>query len=125
MKKFILLAFFFFALNTAFAQTDNGWGEWQKTSCYSKIEFRLKYDGKNGEQHHWKVQFKNNYNNLISFNYTVTDKVQQYTLTTHRKTLKGGKQSNEADLFTDLEDIYILVDKVSMTPYPENFIECE
>ncbi|MFL9837515.1 hypothetical protein ABS768_08405 [Flavobacterium sp. ST-75] len=125
MKKFILLAFFFFTLNTAFAQTDNGWQAWQKTSCYSKIEFRLKYDGKNGEQHHWKVQFKNNYNNLISFNYTVTDKIQQYTLTTHRKTLNAGKQSEEIDLFTGLEDIYILVDKVSMTPYPENFIECE
>ncbi|WP_129750963.1 hypothetical protein [Flavobacterium beibuense] len=125
MKRIILLIVFAFASHLAMAQTDNGWQPWQKTSCYSKISFRLKYDGNNGEQHHWKIQFKSDYQNLISFNYNVTDKLQQYTITTHRKALNARQQSDEMDIYTKEEDIFLLVDKVSMTPYPENFIECE
>ncbi len=125
MKRIILLIVFAFASHLATAQTDNGWQPWQKTSCYSKISFRLKYDGKNGEQHHWKIQFKSDYQNLISFNYNVTDKLQQYTITTHRKALNAKQQSDEMDIYTKEEDIFLLVDKVSMTPYPEDFIECE
>ncbi len=112
-------------MQAASAQTDNGWRPWQKTSCYSKIAFRLKYDGMNGSQHHWKIQFKNEYDNLISFNYNITDKLQQYTITTHRKALEAKKESGEIDIYTKEEDIFLLVDKVSMGPYPEDFIECE
>ena len=127
MKKYILFIVFIFisGVTTAQSPTDNGWEKWQKTSCYSKISFRLKYEGQNGEQHHWKIQFKTDYNQTISFNYHITDKVQQYTTTTHRKSLNPGKPSNEIDIFTKLEDIYILVDKVSLSPYPQNFIDCE
>ena len=127
MKKIILFLFLAFCTTEAAAQspTDNGWEKWQKTSCYSKIYYRLKYDGLNGEQHHWKIQFKSDYGQTISFNYNVTDKVQQYTITTHRKTLTMGKPSEEIDLYTKFEDIYLLVDKVSLSPYPQNFIDCE
>ena len=125
MKKLILITVLIMGLQTAGAQTDNGWETWQKTSCYSKIAFRLKYDGLNGEQHHWKVQFRNEYSNLISFNYHVTDKIGQYTITTHRKVLDGKKQSEEIDIYTKEDDIFLLVDKVSMGPYPEDFIDCE
>lgn len=107
------------------AQTANGWEEWQKTSCYSKIWFRLKPMPRHGEQNVWKIQFKSEYSNSISFNYHVTDELYQYNVTTHRKTLNAKQQSEEIEVFTKLEDIYLLVDKVSMTPYPENFIECE
>lgn len=124
MKK-ILLILLLAVVNVTFAQTDNGWEEWQKTSCYEKISFRLKFVGKNGEQNVWKIQFKNAYPNIISFNYHVTDKLQQYNVTTHRKTLHAKQQSEEIEVYTTLEDIYILVDKVSMTPYPEDFIDCE
>lgn len=108
----------------AAAQTDNGWEEWQKTSCYSKISFRLKDVGQHGEQHVWKIQFKSDYPQLISFNYSVTDEVQQYTTTTHRKTLNANEVSGEAEVFTKDENIYILVDKVSLSPYPKDFINC-
>lgn len=124
MKNLILLlALLTFGI--AGAQTDNGWDEWQKTSCYSKISFRLKSEPKNGEQYHWKVQFRNDYPGLISFNYHVTDKLEQYNITTHRKTLQGGQVSDEMDLYAKEEDIFLLVDKVSLSPYPENFIDCD
>lgn len=107
------------------AQTNDGWEDWQKTSCYSKISFRLKYDRKNGQQHIWKVQFRNDFPDVISFNYHVTDKLQQYNLTTHRKALNPGQISAELEVYTTEEDIYLLVDKVSISPYPEEFIECD
>lgn len=101
------------------------WDDWQKTSCYGNISYRLLELGKHGEQYHWKVQFKNDYSNIISFNYHVTNKIGKYTTTTHRKTLNSGQISEEIDLYTATQDIYLLADKVSMTPYPENFVECD
>jgi hypothetical protein len=125
MRKLLLLLLLVFAAQYTFGQTRGEWDEWQKTSCYSKISFRLKDMGKHGEQHLWKVQFRSEYPSNISFNYSVTDKLQQYNLTTHRKTLNQGKDSDEVDIYTTYEDIYLLVDKVSMTPYPEDFVECD
>jgi hypothetical protein len=124
MKKFLLLLVLLASVATVSAQADNTWEDWQKTSCYSKISFRLKSVGKNGEQNLWKIQFRSDYPNVISFNYSVTDKLQQYNLTTHRKTLNANQQSDEIEIYTTLEDIFILVDKVSMTPYPEDFVDC-
>lgn len=124
MKK-ILTLFVLLAGLTLSAQTNDGWEEWQKTSCYSKISFRLKYERKNGNQHIWKVQFRNDFPEVISFNYHVTDKLQQYNLTTHRKALNPRQISDELEVYTTEEDIYLLVDKVSLSPYPEEFIDCD
>lgn len=124
MKK-ILLVFFLLAGMALSAQTKDSWDEWQKTSCYSKISFRLKYVKKNGSQHIWKVQFRNDYPEVISFNYHVTDKLGEYNLTTHRKSLNANQVSPEVEVYTEEEDIYLLVDKVSFSPYPEEFIECD
>jgi len=126
MKKIILLFLLVLSGAAAMAQrTDNGWEDWQKTSCYSKIAFRLKYMGMNGEQHYWKIQFKSDYPQLISFNYHVTDELQQYTITTHRKILDPKQPPTEVEVFTKEENIYILVDKVSLSPYPQDFADCE
>lgn len=124
MKK-ILTILVLLAGMTLSAQTNDGWDPWQKTSCYSKISFRLKYDRKNGSQHIWKVQFRNDFPEVISFNYHVTDKLQQHNLTTHRKSLNPKQISDELEVYTTEEDIYLLVDKVSMSPYPEDFIDCD
>lgn len=124
MKKF-LLSFFLLAFLSASAQGNDGWDEWQKTSCYSKISFRIKELPKRGEQYHWMVQFRSEYTQLISFNYTVTDKLEQYNITTHRKTLAARKVSDEVELFTKEDDIFLIVDKVSLSPYPEDFLECD
>jgi len=124
MKNILLLFVFLTGVQFAAAQTDNGWEDWQKTSCYSKISFRLKDAGTRGEQHIWKIQFKSDYSELISFNYNVTDELQQYNITTHRKTLNANELSKEIEIFTKEDNIYILVDKVSLSPYPQDFIDC-
>jgi hypothetical protein len=124
MKKLLLLLVLACALPAA-AQTDNGWEEWQTTSCYSSIKFRLKFAEQRGDQYVWKVQFKNNYPQLISFSYHVTDEPGDYSLTTHRKTMEKGAISTEIEVFTTTEDIYLVVDKVSFSPYPDNFVNCD
>ncbi|PZR21105.1 MAG: hypothetical protein DI539_08915 [Flavobacterium psychrophilum] len=108
-----------------FAQNKNDWDDWQKTSCYSKIFYRMKAEEKRGEQFHWKLQFRSDYGEVISFNYHVTDKLQEYNITTHRKTMNPGKLSEEIDIYTKESDIFLLVDKVSLSPYPEDFLDCD
>ncbi len=124
MKK-LLLSLFLLTGFVLFAQDNNGWDEWQKTSCYSKISFRIKSEKKYGDQFHWKIQFRSDYPEVISFNYHVTDKLEQYNITTHRKTLNAKQLSDEIEVFTKEEDIFLLVDKVSLSPYPEDFVECD
>ncbi len=122
MKKILTLAI---ALSSAAVFSQNGeWDEWQKTSCYSKISFRLKEEPKHGEQHHWKIQFKSDYDDVVSFNYHVTDKLQQYNITTKRKVLNARQVSEEIDVYAKYGDVFILADKLSMGPYPEDFISC-
>lgn len=122
MRNILVLAIMLYSL-TVFSQNTD-WDEWQKTSCYSKISFRLKEEPKHGEQHHWKVQFKSDYNDVVSFNYHVTDKLQQYNITTKRKVLNAGQVSEEIDVYAKEADVFILADKLSMGPYPEDFIPC-
>ena len=124
MNKTLQLLALVLGSYTSFAQSGQ-WEDWQKTSCYSKIAFRLKDEGMRGEQHVWKVQFKNDYGHPISFNYHVTDKLEQYDTTTHRKAMNNGRVSDEIEIFTKYEDIFLMVDKVSLSPYPKDFIDCD
>jgi hypothetical protein len=124
MKK-LLLSLLLLTSFAIFAQEKNDWEDWQKTSCYSKISFRMKSVPKRGEQFQWKIQFKSDYPQLISFNYSVTDNMEEYSTTTHRKTLNAKQLSDEIEIFTEQADIYILVDKVSLSPYPKDFQECD
>ncbi|MHA3788633.1 hypothetical protein ACX0HA_10515 [Flavobacterium hauense] len=124
MKKLLL----FLLLSTCFtlcAQDNSSWDEWQRTSCYSKISYRMKDEQKIGDQYHWKIQFRSDYNEVVSFNYHVTDKLEEYAVTTHRKTMNPGKMSEEIDVYTTGSNIYLLVDKLSLSPYPENFADCD
>ena len=124
MKKLLLL-FFLFASLTLLAQQNNEWEDWQKTSCYSKISFRMKSEPKNGEQYHWKIQFKSDYSQLVSFNYHVTDKLEQYCTTTHRKTMNAKQLSDTMDIYTKSGDIFLLVDKLSLSAFPKDFEDCD
>lgn len=124
MKKLLPILLLFTCISI-FAQDNTGWDEWQKTSCYSKISYRLKTEEKRGEQYHWKLQFRSDYREVTSFNYHVTDKLQEYNITTHRKTMNPGKISEEIDIYTRESDIFLLVDKVSLSPYPNDYLECD
>lgn len=125
MKRLLLFLFLFTGMTLLAQNNDGGWDDWQKTSCYSGISYRMKTEQKYGEQHHWKIQFRSDYKQVISFNYHVTDKLSEYNITTHRKTMNPGKISEEIDVYTREADIYLLVDKLSLSPYPENFEECD
>lgn len=107
------------------AAGEAGWDPWQKTACYSKIQFRIRQDGKLGEQFRWKVQFRSDYIELISFNYHVTNKVAEHTITTHRKTLRPREVCQPIEMYTTTEDLFILTDGLSLSPYPEDFEECD
>jgi hypothetical protein len=123
MKKLMSLLLLLVSV-AVFAQQNNQ-EEWQNTSCYSKIQFKLNYVGKNGDRHIWKVQFRSSYETVVSFNYHVSDESGQYEATTHRKVLNPGIVSAEIETYTDSDNIFITVDKVSLSPYPNNFIDCE
>lgn len=125
MKRLLTIFIFLVAFTAANAQDEQGWENWQQTSCYNKISYRMKYAGKNGSQHHWKIQFKNDYSGVVSFNYNITDKLQEYNITTHRKVLYGGKISEVIDVYQKEEDIYLIVDKLSLSPYPDDIEECD
>ena len=124
MKK-LLPVLFLFASIMLYAQQNSEWEDWQKTSCYSKISFRMKSEPKNGEQFHWKIQFRNDYPHLVSFNYHVTDKLEQYNTTTHRKTMNARQISDVIDVYTKSGDIFLLVDKLSLSAFPKDFEDCE
>ncbi len=124
MKTMVLVLALLLGMSVA-AQTSNGWEEWQKTACYGKLSFRIKQEEKKGSQYHFKVQFKSEYPEIISFNYHITDKLNEFETTTHRKTLAAYKESEAIDIYTRIEDIFILADKLSLSPYPENFEDCD
>jgi len=61
----------------------------------------------------WKLQFKSNYSQMVTFNYGVTEDENNY-LTTHRKTMKTKDESEPIEIFTKSDQFYILVDKLSL-----------
>lgn len=124
MKNF-WIAILLLSCATGFSQTDGTQQEWKKTSCYSKISFQLVHQGTNGTRHIWKIRFKNDYENIISFNYHIDNENTDNQPTTHRKILYPKSVSAEQEIYTDTENVFIIVDKVSLSPYPQNFINCE
>lgn len=124
MKKLLLLLMLFTGI-TLFAQDKDGWDEWQKTSCYSKISYRIRSEKKNGEQFRWKIQFKSDYAQVVSFNYHVTDELEEYNITTHRKSMNAKQVSGEIEVYTGKDDIFLIVDKLSLSPYPDDFVQCD
>lgn len=115
----ILLAIF---STTVVAQ--ESWSDWQPTQCYENIEFRTRYIKKYGKRHQWEVQFKNNYDRLVVFNYGVSEDAQELALTTNRKTLDGGQTSKPIALYTQVENFYILVDMLSFFVDSRSFEPC-
>src|SRR5690554_6008771 len=115
----ILLAIF---STTVVAQ--ESWSDWQSTQCYENIEFRTRYIKKYGKRHQWEVQFKNNYDRLVVFNYGVSEDAQELALTTNRKTLDGGQTSKPIALYTQVENFFILVDMLSFYTDSRNFEPC-
>jgi predicted negative regulator of RcsB-dependent stress response len=116
MKKFknIIIVISVFLLGfIAYSNYNNRPKKWTPTNCYSKILYKVEPDGKKGKQMRWKLQFKNNYSQMVTFNYGVTEDENNY-LTTHRKTMKAKDESEPIEIFTKSDQFYILVDKLSL-----------
>jgi|SRR5690606_1184613 len=103
---------------TSFVSAQDAWSTWNKTQCYDNIQFRTRHIKKYGKRHQWEVQFKNNYNRLVVFNYGISESEQELALTTNRKTLEAGQTSDPISLYTQVENFYILVDMLSF--YTDN-----
>jgi len=115
MKKFrnitIVLSVFFLSF-LAYSNFNNRPKEWTPTNCYHKILYKVEADGEQGKRKRWKLLFKSNYSQLVTFNYGVTEGENDY-LTTHRKTMRAKEESQEVEIFTDSDQFYILVNKLS------------
>ncbi|SHI77235.1 hypothetical protein SAMN04488096_104189 [Mesonia phycicola] len=97
----------------AYSNFSNRPQNWYSTNCYEKIQYQLTANGKKGNRFKWIVKFKNNYHQLVTFNYGVTEEENNY-LTTHRKTLQAHEVSENIEIYTESDNFYILVDKLSL-----------
>ena len=123
MKKITILLLIFTA-SISFSQTQK-WTQWKQTDCYKNIEYRFVFLDKNGEMNHFKLQFKNNYNSVISFNYATKPEIEVYNNTSFRINLSSLETSKEFDYFMKQESFYLLVNQLSLSPFPEKIEDCD
>ena len=86
--------------------------QWTSTNCYKNIQYKLVQDGKKGKRYRWKLQFKNNYHQLVTFNYGITEEENDF-LTNKRKTLQAHQNSEPVEIYTETKQFYVLVDQLS------------
>jgi len=98
--------------------------EWTSTNCYDNILFKLKKVNNVGKRQLWELQFKNNYNRLVTFNYALTENETDF-LTNKRKTLEAQSISKPIELYTNTEDFYVLVDQLSFSVSGVPLIPCK
>lgn len=112
LRDFIIVGSVLFLGFLAYSNFQNRPQKWQATNCYKNIQYQLTKDGKKGKRNRWKLQFKNNYNRLITFNYGVTEDENGY-LTSQRKTLQAHETCEPVEIYTDKKEFYVLVDRLS------------
>jgi len=128
LKKTIGLAAILVLPVCCFAQNSGNardWQPWTHSNCYKNIFFRLKPAGRDGETYRWKVQFRNAYPNMISFNYFFTD--DQYATDRHfqRKRLEANETSRPMDIYFQKDEVYVFIEKMSFSPYPDDIEPCD
>lgn len=122
-KHFNTLAILFFIVVVPTTAQEK-WQEWQPTSCYENIEFRLRFVRNHGDKTVSEVQFKNNYDRLVTFNYGFTEDEEDF-LTEYRKTLHPKEAGKPELIHTQGDNFYILVDKLSFSVTGEKPLPCE
>lgn len=126
MKIFYLLSILTLSgLSKTFAQAPEKWMDWTPTNCYEKIEYRVRYMKTNGSRHEWQLQFRNNFNRLIVFNYGIEEDATALALTTHRKTLKPQEVSEPVQVYTQKENFFLFTDKLSFNIDGRDNIPCD
>ncbi|HLU81291.1 MAG TPA: hypothetical protein VK010_04390 [Flavobacteriaceae bacterium] len=124
MKKYLNILTILFFIIAFPVSAQEKWQEWQPTSCYENIEFRLRFVRQHGDKTVSEVQFKNNYNQLVTFNYGFTEDEEDF-LTEYRKTLHPKEAGKPEFIYTKGDNFYILVDKLSFSVSGENPLPCE
>src|SRR5690606_5329495 len=105
MKIFYLLSILTLSgLCKTFAQAPEKWMDWTPTNCYEKIEYRVRYMKTNGSRHEWQLQFRNNFNRLIVFNYGIEEVSTALALSTPRQTRNPPAASEPIQLYTQQEN---------------------
>lgn len=89
MKKSILitLVMFFLTLNVAQAQSSE-WSNWTNIACFKGVQFRVKSQKTSTGKYEAYLEFKNNYNEKVHFNYEITG--GSYSNKNNRVTVNAG-----------------------------------
>lgn len=122
ITTFLVLIGFF---SNSYSQAPEKWMQWQPTNCYEKIEYRARYVKTNGTQHEWQIQFRNNYNKLIVFNYGIEEDARALAITTHRKTLRTNEISEPVSVYTQKENFMLFTDRLSFSVDGRDWIPCD
>ena len=106
------------------------WGPWKTTSCYKGLDFRVRRtqeDSFNGPKYEWEAQFRNRYEDQISFNFKITEPGDE-SETGDRQSISANGSSNGEDwaLTTNAYRCEVLVDKVRFgdDDASKPYIEC-
>lgn len=89
MKKSILITAVMFFLTINFAQAQwTDWSYWTSIDCFKGVQFRVKSQKTSSGKYEAYIEFKNNYNSDIHFNYEISG--GSYTSRNNRVTVKAG-----------------------------------
>lgn len=127
MKEILIVTFIVFisSFTNSFSQAPEKWMQWQSTNCYENIEYRARYVKTNGSRHEWEIQFRNNYDRLIVFNYGIEEDSQALAITTHRKTLRTNEVSKPISVYTQKENFLLFTDRLSFSIDGRDWIPCD
>ncbi len=89
MKKSILITvvMFFLTINLAQAQS-TGWSNWTSIDCFKGVQFRVKSQKTSSGKYEAYLEFKNNYNENIHFNYEISG--GSYSSRNNRVSVRAG-----------------------------------
>ncbi|WP_338376167.1 hypothetical protein [uncultured Flavobacterium sp.] len=89
MKKSILITavMFFLTVNMAQAQWTD-WSNWTSIACFKGVQFRVKSKKTSTGKYEAYLEFKNNYNEKVHFNYEITG--GSYSNKNNRVTVNSG-----------------------------------
>ncbi|MGF7232151.1 hypothetical protein [Arachidicoccus sp.] len=108
----VLMCFASFSFTTNFQK--NEWGEWKHNVGYPEIEYRVRIASYNeyAEKWQWDMQFRNTYDETITFNYGYSN-LSSTCKTDHTIwKLKARQQSSiSSALVASSSIIYICIDK--------------
>jgi len=108
------------------------WGEWNTTSCFKGLDFRVKKKSTSTEgKYEWLVQFRNRYNEKIVFMYEMVPYNERHAIensgrTTNYVDLKANytESSTHYRYLNESNSVYVYINKVRFGG-SSNYAECD